>query len=59
MRNFVRSIGLFRPLADQGDAWAQTRLGLMYANGQGVPTRPVLRCRGSRPELTECPKFDS
>ena len=37
MRNFVRSIGLFRPLADQGDADAQTTLGVMYALGQGVP----------------------
>ena len=30
MRNLVRAIGLFRPLADQGDAWAQSRLGVMY-----------------------------
>ena len=37
MRNFVRSIGLFRPLADQGDAWAQIMLGIMYVSGQGVP----------------------
>ena len=37
MRNFVRSIGLFRPLADQGDATAQSNLGVMYASGQGVP----------------------
>ena len=27
----------WRPLADQGDATAQTLLGLMYRNGQGVP----------------------
>ena len=37
MRNFVRSIGLFRPLADQGDADAQTTLGIMYQAGHGVP----------------------
>ena len=28
---------LFRPLANQGDALAQTTLGEMYANGKGVP----------------------
>ena len=28
---------LFRPLAEQGYALAQFNLGLMYANGQGVP----------------------
>ncbi len=27
----------FRPLAEQGDAQAQYNLGVMYANGQGVP----------------------
>ena len=27
---------LFRPLADQGDAYAQFNLGVMYDNGQGV-----------------------
>lgn len=27
----------FRPLAEQGDAAAQFSLGLMYANGEGVP----------------------
>ena len=27
----------FRPLAEQGDAGAQLNLGLMYANGHGVP----------------------
>jgi len=30
MRNLARAIGLFRPLADQGDAWAQFMLGSMY-----------------------------
>ncbi len=28
---------LFRPLAEQGHVWAQYGLGVMYANGQGVP----------------------
>ena len=27
----------FHPLAEQGDAIAQNNLGVMYANGQGVP----------------------
>jgi len=27
---------LFRPLADQGDAFAQSTLGVMYATGRGV-----------------------
>ena len=26
-----------RPLAEQGDVMAQTSLGIMYANGYGVP----------------------
>ena len=34
MRNYVRSI---RPLAAQGNAWAQIMLGIMYVSGQGVP----------------------
>ena len=40
MRNFARSIGLLRPLADQGNAWAQTNLGTMYEFGRGVPKVP-------------------
>jgi len=28
---------LLRPLADKGVAYAQTLLGFMYANGEGVP----------------------
>jgi TPR repeat protein len=28
---------LFHPLAEQGDAAAQYNLGVMYANGEGVP----------------------
>ena len=41
MRNFVRLIGLYRPLADQGDAAAQFMLGHMYDLGQGVPRDAV------------------
>ena len=33
----VAAAGLFRPLAEQGIAQVQFVLGLMYANGQGVP----------------------
>ena len=32
----------FRPLVDQGDPLAQATLGLMYAEGQGVPQDYVL-----------------
>ena len=27
----------WKPLAEQGDAKAQARIGFMYSNGQGVP----------------------
>ena len=30
------------PCAEQGDAFAQTNLGLMYENGEGVPEDDVL-----------------
>jgi TPR repeat protein len=33
---------LFRPLAEQGHAGAQSFLGVLYANGQGVP-KDVIR----------------
>ncbi len=32
-----RAFGLWRPLAEQGDAASQFNLGLMYENGQGIP----------------------
>ena len=35
--DYTTALRLFRPLADQGDADAQSMLGLMYDNGQGVP----------------------
>ena len=47
---------LLRPFAEQGDATAQYSLGVMYANGEGVPqdyrcARRVLADRhGSEPE---------
>ncbi|MBT4710508.1 MAG: hypothetical protein HOB82_03150 [Alphaproteobacteria bacterium] len=34
--NFIRAIKLLQPLADQGVAAAQTHLGLMYDEGNGV-----------------------
>ena len=35
--DYATASGLFRPLADQGDASAQFKMGVMYDNGQGVP----------------------
>ena len=35
--DFATAMRIWRPLADQGDAVAQNNLGVMYANGQGVP----------------------
>jgi hypothetical protein len=35
--NYATALRHLRPLADQGDARAQSILGLMYAEGQGVP----------------------
>ena len=35
--DYPTALRLLRPIADQGDAFAQYNLGLMYANGQGVP----------------------
>src|SRR5262249_57376614 len=35
--DFATALQLFRPLADQGMARARAILGVMYANGQGVP----------------------
>ena len=35
--DYVLAIKLFRPLAEQGNQWAQRRLGLIYAEGKGVP----------------------
>ena len=34
--DYATAMGLLRPLADQGNAAAQTNLGWMYANGHGL-----------------------
>jgi TPR repeat protein len=35
--DYETAVRLWRPLADRGDAGAQSNLGEMYANGRGVP----------------------
>jgi uncharacterized protein len=35
--DYATALRLLRPLADQGDAAAQYNLGVMHANGRGVP----------------------
>ena len=35
--DYATALHLWRPLAEQGDAIAQFNLGIVYANGQGVP----------------------
>ena len=35
--DYAAAMSYWRPLAEQGDATAQSNLGVMYANGQGVP----------------------
>ena len=35
--DYETALAEFRPVAEQGDAKAQSNLGLMYANGEGVP----------------------
>ena len=37
--DYATAVELWRPLAEQGDAVVQALLGLMYANGAGVPER--------------------
>ncbi len=39
--DFAAAVQLLRPLADQGNALAQTSLGIMYAQGQGIPQDDV------------------
>ena len=36
-QEYATTVRLLKPLADQGDAGAQNTLGIMYANGRGVP----------------------
>jgi TPR repeat protein len=35
--DYATALSNWRPLADQGNAFAQANLGLMYAQGLGVP----------------------
>ena len=35
-KDYATALKLWRPFADQGDAFAQYNLGLMYDNGEGV-----------------------
>ena len=35
--DYVQAMKLFRQLAETGHQWAQRRVGLMYAEGKGVP----------------------
>ena len=35
--DYAAAIGYWRPLAEEGHATAHGNLGVMYANGQGVP----------------------
>ena len=39
--DYATALREWRPLAEQGDAEAQFNLGLMYANGEGVPEDDV------------------
>ncbi len=39
--DYVPAIRLFRPLAEKGNAKAQSVLGVMYRRGQGVARSPV------------------
>ena len=39
--DYVPAFRLFRPLAEQGNAKAQTALGVMFRKGEGVPKNPV------------------
>jgi len=35
--NYEKAFRLLKPLAEQGDGWAQYTLGVLYDNGDGVP----------------------
>jgi TPR repeat protein len=47
--DYATALREFRPLAEQGDADAQYNLGLMYANGHGVPQDHVEAAMWFRP----------
>ncbi len=36
-RDYTTALRIFRQFAEQGDADAQSNLGVMYDNGQGMP----------------------
>ena len=36
-QDYVQAVSWFRKAAEQGDAYAQTNLGVMYYSGRGVP----------------------
>ena len=35
-KDYREAVGWYRKAAEQGNAWAQNRLGLMYEKGRGV-----------------------
>src|SRR5215475_14402276 len=35
--DYIQAMKIFHQLAEQGQQWAQRRVGLMYAEGKGVP----------------------
>ncbi len=35
--DYATALREYRPLAEQGNAWAQLNLGWMYSNGKGIP----------------------
>ena len=39
--DYATAFRILRPLAEKGDAGAQNNIGVMYAQGQGVPTSYV------------------
>jgi uncharacterized protein len=47
--DYATALRLLRPLADQGNASAQYNLGVMHANGHGVPQNyPIMPQLGQR-----------
>ena len=45
VRDYARAIEMLTPLAEQGNAVAQVKLGIMYARGEGVPPDSVTALR--------------
>jgi TPR repeat protein len=44
-QDYATALRLWTPMAEQGNASAQYNLGIMYANGQGVPKDYVLAAK--------------